>query len=245
MQSLISLLKGSRESSLQSYFCAGLLLLGLACLLLARSPAAGVKQDFIPLYGGARCVLHGCDPYSSADQQSQIVQAGGPWALADFWRAFSIVYPPLTYLLLSGIALLRWQHANLVWSALNFAAFSAGLAAIIQASPPKMRWLAAVIVTGIAATSSMLLAMGQLTLLVVGLLGLACALILRNRPKPGFLVMTLAVALKPQLGGLLLAYFLIKRKTRRWAVAALAALFLMNLAAGRPGPGWFAKLRRE
>lgn len=249
MRRLIFLLTASDELTPANLAMACVLLLAFVVFVVARRGA--VYPDFVPLYTGASCLIHGHDPYNWIAQQHQLVQVGGPSTGPEFWENFQIVYPPLTYVLLSPIALLRWPPATLLWLVLNVLVFATGAIAIIHASRPRFRWLAVLLVAAILATSNVLLALGQITLVDIGLLALACALILRNRLISGFVAMGLAVALKPQLGGLILAYFLFPRRTRSLAAGTLALLVLLSLGAGlwfshRPQTShWPAELRHN
>jgi hypothetical protein len=249
MRRLIFLLTGSEELTVPNLSAAAALLLGFVLFIFPSRQA--VYQDFIPLYAGAACLVHGHDPYSWLDQQQQLLQAGGPWTDTGYWNDFPIAYPPLTYVLLSPAAVLDWPRATLLWRILNILVFGFGSVAVIHATRPRFRWLAVLIVAAILATSNLLLALGQITLLDIGLLALGIALLLCNRWRPGFALLGLAVALKPQLGGLILAYFLLSRRTRWPAAATLSLLVLIGAIAGlwfshHPQTAhWSAELRRN
>ena len=77
------------------------------------------SNDFVPVYAGARCLIHGCDPYDPSQLEPEFFRAGGRPSDLPSWRIDVPVYPPSTFLALSPIALLRFPVARLVWFLLN------------------------------------------------------------------------------------------------------------------------------
>ena len=64
--------------------------------------------DFVPVYTGARCLLHGCNPYDTAQLNQQYFQSGGRAEELVSWPAEMPMYPPSTLLVLTPLALFRY-----------------------------------------------------------------------------------------------------------------------------------------
>ncbi len=57
-----------------------LLVLFLSALVLFAAGGARfihASNDFVPVYTGARCLLHGCNPYDTTQLEQQFFQGGG------------------------------------------------------------------------------------------------------------------------------------------------------------------------
>src|SRR5271156_6664161 len=94
------------------------LVLSVAALIFVLVGAARVFQasnDFVPVYTGARCLLHGCNPYDTSQLEQQFFQAGGRAAELPSWQIDVPGCPPSTFLVLSPLALLPFPAARLVW----------------------------------------------------------------------------------------------------------------------------------
>src|ERR1700760_1942305 len=63
----------------QSYTLHWLLLAVAALVFFAVGGArfSHASNDFVPVYTGARCMLHGCNPYATAQLEAQFYAAGG------------------------------------------------------------------------------------------------------------------------------------------------------------------------
>lgn len=206
--------------------------------------------DFVPVYSGARCLLHGCNPYDTSQLEQQYVQAGGLRRELPSWHDEVPVYPPSTFLVLSPLALFRFPTARLLWMLLSGGLFVVSAAVILFTCPQRHRWLAATLVSIIVATAGGPLALGQPAILAISLLIIGVCLLLRSRflPLASFLLM-LSLAVKPQIGGLIVLYFLAKRIHWRYAALAMAGAFALLLSAGlilkmhRRSTDWISDLR--
>src|ERR1700685_2851616 len=99
-----------------------LLVLGISAIIFFAVGAARVfrsSNDFVPVYTGARCLLHGCNPYDTTQLEQQFFQAGGQADELPSWQIDVPVYPPSTFLVLSPLAWLRFPAARLFWFLLN------------------------------------------------------------------------------------------------------------------------------
>ena len=203
-----------------------LLIFCLSALILFAAGGARfihASNDFVPVYSGARCLLHGCNPYDTTQLEQQFFQSGGHPDELPSWEIDVPVYPPSTFLALSPLALLRFPVARLIWFLLNSCLFISAGWLILCACPRSDRWLATILVSVLLVTSRILLVLGQPAVFAISLLTIGCYLFLRGRLLPlGALLFLFSLAVKPQIGGLIVLYFLAQRIHWRWAAAALA-----------------------
>src|SRR5271156_3562947 len=190
------------------------------------------SNDFVPVYAGARCLLHGCDPYDTSQLEPEFFQAGGRPSDLPSWRIDVPVYPPSTFLALSPIALLRFPLARLVWFLLNGCLFATAAGLILSICPPPHRWLATALISFFVVTCPILLVLGQPAVFAISLVVIGSCLFLRGRLVPlGSLLFFLSLAVKPQIGGFIVLYFLAQRIYWRYAAFALAGAALLLLCA--------------
>ena len=225
--------------------------------------------DFKPVYSGARCLLDGCDPYSSPAIEREFLAHGGPPNDLRPFRPFNANYPPSALALVVPLALLPFWPAHLVWLALSAGLFS--LAALLIADV-CIRLLAdgsAAVTIGVSlliavfmATSTMLLMLAQPAGVALGMLGIGVWCLLRGRlPALGVVCFALSLTLKPHLGALLWLFFLLARTSarepgparlyRRRALEIAAATVMFSLpgilwASVKPASArWPAELRHN
>jgi hypothetical protein len=192
-----------------------------------------LSYDFVPVYTGARCLLHGCNPYDTAQLEREFYRAGGHAQELPSWEIDVPVYPPSTFLVLSPLALLRYPAARLLWFLVNGILFVTSAVLVIRVCPPAQRWLASCVGGFILATSGILLVLGQPAALAISLVIIASYLFLRSRWLPlGAVLFMFSLAVKPQIGGLIVLYLLTQRTYRRYAAAALAGSLSILLLAG-------------
>jgi Glycosyltransferase family 87 len=229
------------------------LVLSLAALVFFAVGGARVTRssnDFVPVYTGARCLLHGCNPYDTSQLEQQFFQGGGHAAELPSWDIDVPVYPPSTFLALSPLALLQFPVARLLWFLLNACLFVTSAALIVSLCPRSHRWPATVLVSIVLASSGILLVLGQPAILAISLVILGSYFFLRGRLLPvGALLLMLSLAVKPQIGGLIVLYLLLQRIHWRYALLALAGALALLLSAGlilhqRPrSADWVSTLR--
>ena len=230
-----------------------LLVLFISSLVLFAAGGARVihsSNDFVPVYTGARCLLHGCNPYDTTQLEQQFFQGGGLRGELPSWQIDVPVYPPSTFLVLSPLALLQFPFARLVWFLLNGCLFVIAAGLVHSICPSSHRWLATILVSFILVTAAILLVLAQPAVLAIALLVIGSYLFLRGRLLglgAGLLMLSLAV--KPQIGGFILLYFLAQRIYWRYAAVALAGAAAILLCAGlilghHPrSAGWASTLR--
>jgi hypothetical protein len=230
-----------------------LLVVCIASLMLFAVGGAGVfhaSNDFVPVYAGARCLVHGCDPYDTSQLEPEFFQAGGQPSDLPSWQIDVPVYPPSTFLALAPLALLRFPVARLVWFLLNGCLFAIAAGLTLSICPPPHRWLATIMVSFFVLTAGILLVLGQPAVFAISLVVIGSCLFLRGRFVPlGAFLFFLRLAVKPQIGGFIVLYFLAQRIYWRYAAVALAGAALLLLCAslvlGRHprSAGWASTLR--
>jgi hypothetical protein len=217
-----------------------LLVLGISAIIFFAVGGARVfraSYDLVPVYTGARCLLHGCDPYDTKQLEQQFFAGGGRPTELPSWEIDVPVYPPSTFLVLSPLALLRFPIARLLWFLLNGCLFvtSAGLILSLCPESPRrpQRWLATTLGSFILATSGILLVLGQPAAFSISLVIIGCYFFFRGRFLPlGAFLLMLSLAVKPQIGGLIVVYLLAQRIHWRYAAVALTGALALLLSAG-------------
>ena len=190
------------------------------------------SHDLVPVYTGAGCLLSGCNPYDTFQLEQQLLRRGGRAVDLPSWEIDMPVYPPSTFLALTPLALIRYPLARLLWFLLNGSLFITSAALVISACPQSYRWIASILGSFILGTSGILLVVGQPATLSISLLIISCCLLLRARFLPlCALLLMLSLAVKPQIGGLIVLYFLAQRIYWRYAVIALAGALVLLLTA--------------
>jgi Glycosyltransferase family 87 len=205
----------------------------LVFLVVGGQRAFRFSHDLVPVYTGAGCLLQGCDPYSISQLEEQFFQRGGRGVDLPSWEIDMPVYPPSTFLVLSPLLLLRYPAARFFWFVLNGGLFILSAVLVLSGCPRSNRWLATSLVSVILATSGILLVVGQPATFAISLIIISSYFFLRVRflPLCAFLFM-LSLAVKPQLGGLIVLYFLGQKIYRRYAAFALAGALVLLLSAG-------------
>jgi hypothetical protein len=100
----------------------------------------------------------------------------------------------------------------LVWFLLNGCLFATAAGLILSICPPPHRWLATILVSFFVVTAAILLVLGQPAVFAISLVVIASCLFLRGRFVPlGALLFFLSLAVKPQIGGFIVLYFLAQR----------------------------------
>ena len=213
-----------------------LLVLSVSAIVLFVAGGARVfrsSNDFVPVYTGARCLLHGCNPYDTSQLEQQFFLAGGQATELPSWNIDVPVYPPSTFLVLSPLALFPFPAARLLWFLLNGCLFVASTGLILSMCPRSPRWLATILASVFLVSSGILLVLGQPAIFAISLVVIGCYLFLHGRLLPlGAILFMLSLAVKPQIAGLIVLYLLVQRIHWRFAAMALAAALALLLSAG-------------
>ena len=206
--------------------------------------------DFVPVYTGARCLLHGCNPYDTLQLEEQYLQGGGRTSEHMPWYYEVPLYPPSTFLVLSPLSLLRYPVARLIWFVMNGCLFVTSTVLILSLCPRSHRSLATAFGSIVLVSCTAIVELGQPAAFAISLLVIGYFLFLRGRflPLAAFLLL-LSLAVKPQIGGLIVLYLLVRGIHRHYAAAAIAGAVALLICAGlilRSHPrsaDWAASLR--
>jgi len=215
----------------------------LVCLAALYYLAAGTYKashfsaDFIPVYSGARCFLHGCNPYDPAEMQAEHLRTGGkpPRMTNEYWasRNMILLYPPSTLLVLSPLTLFSFPVSAVLWALLGGGLFLAAIGLVLSACPQDYFWLAAILASiFLVVDSPSLLGTGNPATFACALAMAGAMFFLRNRNIPlAVVLLTLSVTIKPQVGGLIVLYFFVRKIHWRGAAIVLGASFVILLLA--------------
>jgi hypothetical protein len=204
----------------------------LVMFALAGARVIQASNDFVPVYTGARCLLHGCNPYDTSQLEQQFYEAGGHATELPSWQIDVPVYPPSTFLVLSPLALLRFPVARVLWFLLNGCLLVTAARLIQDMSPSQHRWLTTILVSYFVITAEIVLVLGQPAVFAISLVIIGSYLFLRDRFLPaGASLFLLSLAVKPQIGGLIVLYLLLRRIHWRYAAMAMAGACALLLSA--------------
>jgi Glycosyltransferase family 87 len=228
-------------------------LAAMYCVSAGTFKASHFSKDLIPIHAGVRCLLHGCDPYDPSQLEQQYFEARGEARLVtrDFWRVYRPVYPPSTFLVLVPLGLFSFPVVRPLWAIFNGALFVVAAATILSACPRSYKWLSAILVSLflVVKVNISLLAQGNPTPFAIALLIIGTFLFLRGRYIPlAAVAFMLSLAVKPQIGGLIALYLLLKGVHWRWVLVPIAGAVAIFLIAAlilweRPGSrNWATEL---
>jgi hypothetical protein len=194
------------------------------------------SYDFKTIYGSARCLIQGCDPYDSQQIYTAFVKAGGPGDDLRPFRAHEPVYLPSALAIVAPFALLPWGPAHVLWLALSASAFLLGVALIARLCLPISPMLSALAIGFLLLSNTMLMRLAQPVQLTAGLCAIAVWCLLEGRYlRTGVLCFAFALVFKPHVTGFVWLYFLISGGDyRKHALRILIAAFLISL----PGFAW-------
>jgi hypothetical protein len=208
------------------------LISGVILFALAAPRVIHTSNDFVPVYSGARCLLHGCNPYDVSQLEQEFSQAGGRVGESFSWQIDVPVYPPSTFLVLSPLAMLRFPLARLIWFVLNGCLFVTSAGLVLSLCPHSHRWIATVMASFLVITTGILLVLGQPAVFAISLVVIGSCLFLRGRSLPlGAFLFMLSLAVKPQIGGFIVLYLLAQRIHWRYAATATAGACALLVSA--------------
>jgi hypothetical protein len=210
-------------------------LAGMFYLAVGTYKASHFSPDLIPVYSGASCFVHGCDPYNAASLQARFLEAhGNPQRLTpDFWVVRPPVYPPSTLLILSPLVLLPFPAASVVWALLGGTLFLFAVGLVLWVCPRKYFEVGAVLAAVfLLADSPALLGTGNPATFACSLTVIGAVFFLRDRYIPlAVVLLTIGLTTKPQVAGFILLYFVARKIHWRGALIAMGASLAMLLIA--------------
>jgi hypothetical protein len=192
--------------------------------------------DFIAPYSGARCFLHGCNPYDSADLQREYVAAHGNLAALDprhDWHVLIPVYPPTTFLLLTPLTLVDYPHAQVLWFYSSSVLYCLALGLLVAFVP--RHWAAIYFLLAATtlnnANTDFLLGPGNPSAPAIALVALAVWAFYQLPTRwPGVVLLALALAMKPHMAIAVFFFLLLRRGLRKPAL--LAGVIALAMLAG-------------
>ncbi|MHB1155516.1 MAG: glycosyltransferase family 87 protein [Phycisphaerales bacterium] len=221
----------SSRPGLPAMWVMGVLVLA-AIYFLYRGPwrASSGMGDYMEIYSAARAWRQGADPYDLPAVQRVWMTSGVPADYTPGMVDLPSLYPPSALVLFSPFSLPPWREAQWLWLGVNLSAMGAIL--ICATAISGLRWGSTgqlLLTAGLLAFSPFhtAITMGQPGIIVVALVMAGLLLAWRERDVAAGLLLGLAMAAKPQLAGLFVAYYLMRGRWRLAAVAAGVSILLL------------------
>ena len=208
-------------------------------------------HDFLPVYTGSRCLLHGCSPYDPNALYREFVSAGGRGYNPRLWTNGVSVYPPTTFLVVLPLASLPISTMDVLWMALVLASVC-GTSLLMADLASDFALLPAAIPIAILPLASSIAGMlGQPAAVEVGIVGFCFWASVRQKwPWLAAVLLGIGFVFKPQLAVALALWLILqpgfKRllATRAVAVAILLTCTTLAVCAMRPATRtWLPQLR--
>ena len=212
--------------------------------------------DFKTVYSSAKCLKDGCDPYVSSNLLEEYTRSGGDTSARSDMTAFKpyqALYPPSSLFWVMPFTLFPWRLALALWLTVSGVLFV--IAGFLMADIVEDWGLPVpVMLIGLfLGTSMMLMLTAQPSGIAIGLCVIGAWTLVRDRHTLlGAVCFALSLALKPQIGGLVLVYFLFSRGPqwrRAFSILVLAGVFCLPgvfWAAHSPGADhWPQKMSRN
>jgi Glycosyltransferase family 87 len=209
----------------------------LGCILFCIIPNLHFRSnalhavDYKTVYSSARCLPDGCNPYDSAQIDQAYRRGGGDVSAESDMSAFApfqALYPPSALFWFVPFALFPWTASLILWIAVSAILFV--LATLAMVDLCRFTSTIPFILIGLfTATSTMLLSTAQPSTSAISLCVLGIWCLVTNRfPIAGIAAFALSLTIKPQLGGLILIYFLLAGGlfTRRFFQIAATTVLL-------------------
>lgn len=223
----------------------GIALLALALAQLGYRGMQRIRHDvplwdFASVHAAARTWIHGGDPYDLRTVVDTWGQ-GGIFTDRDV-SYFATVYPPTSLVTLVPVALLPAREAMIAWLVLTLVLVALQFMAL--ADMAQLHWRdprLLLLVGGALASSAMQFGIlsGQLSLPAISLCILAFWCAGRDRDRLAGVLLGLACAIKPQVAGPFVVYYLVLRRFKlsgfailvgaTIGVIALAAMYLSHI----------------
>lgn len=168
------------------------------------------STDFRVVYSSAKCLLDHCKPYDAADMRRVYLASGGDnteLSNTIAFRASQALYPPSALFWIVPYSLLPWKSALAAWLATSelLFVFSTFLIADICS---EEGCAAPLFMLGVFVGTSVSM-QGNPSSVAISLCVIAVWCLLKHRaPLVGVVCFALCLTLKPQVGGLILLYFL-------------------------------------
>ena len=230
-----------RKSARTLRLLLGLLILFGVVRIAVRvgGDAIRLADNFRPLYLCARAWRQGLNPYeigplrqawnevrTDRDQTTAYLFDRQVNGVPAFWFDTPPLYPPMALVAVWPMTFLSWPIAKIVWLASDISLSILAWMAMVDLAALKWsdwRALAAAAVWTQFGTYATCIRLGNPTAQTVALGILAVWCLVRRRDLAAALLLTAAMALKPQLGG---AFFVFAIAARYWRASLFAAILL-------------------
>jgi hypothetical protein len=192
--------------------------------------------DFKTLYGCARCLTHGCDPYDSDQIYQAYLDGGGEEGKnIPAFRPHEPVYMPPALAMMTPFTLLRWQAADRLWLCFSTGVFLLGVWLIASISMRYAPLTSAIGIGILLIGSSMPFMLAQPAQLITGLCAISMWCFHQGRFRvAGTLCLAVALAFKPHVAGFLWLYLMLSKAYRKDALRVLIATIVICI----PGVIW-------
>ena len=218
-------------------------------LLVNRASPAGT-ENYRAVYYGARCLIHGTDPYQPGEFL-RIYNAESGKAPTDplkkflFLRAATVcVNLPTTLFLVAALAMLPWGPSHVLWLALIAVSLTVAAFLAFDVAKAYAPRVSLFLICILLANSEVLFAVGNTAGLAVSLCVIAVWCFLKKRYEwLGVLGLSLSLALKPHDSGFVWLLLLVagsalrKRALQSIAITALLAAPAL-LWVSHVAPNW-------
>ena len=170
--------------------------------------------DFKPVYGSARCLIDGCDPYDSLQIERAYLQHGGDSSDLRPFRPFNANYPPSALFLVMLLAMLPFGPAHLLWLGIGIVLFSCAAFCMADLCVGPRALIVHCILAAFVATSTMLIMLGQPAMMSISLVVIAVWCFLKQRfPVIGIIAFAISLTFKPHVGALIWLFFLLAARS--------------------------------
>jgi hypothetical protein len=178
--------------------------------------------DFLSVYSATRTWIQGGDPYD-LPRVVETWRATGVYTDRDvsYWAT---VYPPNSLVMMAPLAMMPPVMAMLVWLAIMLVLIGLQFAALAQlVGTEKLggKWLILVGAALFSAPFQFGILSGQLSMPAISLVAITFWCVARQRHLLGGILLGIACAIKPQVAGPFVIYYLI---TRRWKLSIAAMI---------------------
>jgi hypothetical protein len=234
-----------------------LLLIGsivfIAWGIILEAPAPASTLDFGVIYYGARCMLHGGDPYKESDvirtYRAEQVNNTSQSAIGNPPLQIAIqVYPPTTFGYVAPFALMRWGPAHLLWKTLTAMAMLLAAWLTWSLCTDFASDVAGFLIGLMLAGSIVLISYSNAAGIAVALCIIAVWCFLRGQMTwLGILCLAVSLSIKPHDAGFVWLYFLlVGEQYRRYALQTLLLTTILSLPSilwiSHVAPHWIQEL---
>ena len=211
-----------------------------------RGPVRALRDghDFSMMYGAARVWLEGGNPYRFSPVVQALRKNGGDIHQRFTKRTLISLYPPTLYVVLAPLAPYSWPAARASWLLFNLVALAGLGIGVIKLSRLANARMGIATVTCILlmwAPIHTCLRLGQTSLIVAACIVLGLSAMAKRRGVTTGILLGLAVALKPHVGGLFVAYLILRRHWQAviYAAGVVAVIGLVGVVRLEQfSPGW-------